>query len=155
MTASVGPADLLVVRILGFPLDVFERTRTHMEELTREFEFIAEASGEHETPARLLQLVEALGHRFSGLNDDVENEIEAALRRGEAAIDLTYRVPHAAGDAARQLSDMLDEADDFCRRGDLLTLAATPEEVAFRRWFLDEFARQLDGGAPSPWDAAS
>jgi hypothetical protein len=49
------------------------------------------------------------------------------------------------------LIDMLDEADAFCRGGDLLMLATPDDQVAFRRWFLAEFVTQLGGGAPTPW----
>jgi len=49
---------------------------------------------------------------------------------------------------------MLDEADDYCRRGDhLLTLATPAEELRFRRWFVGEFVEQLGGAAPTPWPA--
>jgi hypothetical protein len=62
-----------------------------------------------------------------------------------------YRVPLAAGEACVELNAMLDEADEFCREGDLLTLATPADQVAFRRWFLGEFVEQLGGGAPTPW----
>ena len=47
---------------------------------------------------------------------------------------------------------MLDEADEYCRRGDhLLTLATPPEELRFRRWFISEFVDQVNGAPPTPW----
>jgi anti-anti-sigma factor len=47
---------------------------------------------------------------------------------------------------------MLDEVDDYCRDGDLVSLVTPPEAVAYRRWFLDEFIRQLrDDADPRPW----
>ena len=49
---------------------------------------------------------------------------------------------------------MLDEADVFCREGELLTLATPADEVAFRRWFLNEFVRQLRGEPPRRWSGA-
>ena len=143
--------ELIEVHILGFPLPVFERSRRHMEELTREFEFIAESGGAHATPARLLDLVERVGRRFAGLNDVAEARVDAALARGDESLDVTYRVPYAASAACAELDAMLDEADEFCRHGELLTLATPAEQVAFRRWFLNEFVRQLGGGAPMRW----
>ena len=78
--------------------------------------------------------------------------MEAALERGEIAIDLTYRVPPVAAGAVQALDEMLDEADEYCRRGDhLLTLAAPPESVRFRKWFLGGFTDQFGGAAPTPW----
>lgn len=147
--------ELVEVHILGFPLPLFERSRRHMEELTREFEFIAESGGDHPTPARLLDLVERVGLRFAGLNDVAEARVDAALARGDESLDVTYRVPYAASAACTELDAMLDEADEFCRHGELLTLATPPEQVAFRRWFLNEFVRQLAGEAPTRWPGAT
>lgn len=42
-------------------------------------------------------------------------------------------------------------ASDFCREGTVLTLTPHDDVVAFRRWYLDELIRQVDGGAPTPW----
>jgi len=151
----VSTADpLFEVRILGFPLPLFERSRRHMEELTREFEFIAKGDTAG-TPARLIALVERVGHRFAGLNDTAAARVEDALARGEEQIDVVYEVPQAASAACEELNAMLDEADDFCRHGELLTLATPRDQVAFRRWFLDEFVRQLEGAEPLPWSAVS
>lgn len=58
-----------------------------------------------------------------------------------------------AAEGAARLESLLDEADEFCRAGDLLTLAATGEGVAFRRWFLHEFVRQIDGRPPRAWSS--
>jgi hypothetical protein len=61
-------------------------------------------------------------------------------------------VPSSARDACIELEKLLDEADEFCRSGEhLLTLAASPEVVSFRRWFLTEFVRQIDGEDPISW----
>ena len=50
-------------------------------------------------------------------------------------------------------SALFDEADEFCRRGDLLTLAESSEVHAFRTWYIEEYVRQLDGGPPTSWTA--
>jgi hypothetical protein len=150
---SPGVDELVEVRILRFPVPLFERSRRHMEELTREFQFIAKGDTAG-TPARLIALVERVGTRFAGLNDTAASRVEDALKRGEEQVDVVYRVPRAASDACAELNAMLDEADDFCRHGELLTLATPGDQVAFRRWFLDEFVTQLAGGAPTAWPGA-
>jgi hypothetical protein len=142
--------ELLEVTIQRLPVALVDRSRRHMEELTREFEFVA-AADEHDTPARLLALVEQVVTRFAGLNDVPQADLDAAIARGEAAIDLVYQVPAAVAPACLELDAMLDEADEFCRRGELLTLATPPDLVAFRRWFLGEFVSQVGGGDPVPW----
>ncbi len=103
-------------------------------------------------PRRLLALVAELSERFSGFSVEQTGQLQAALDRGESTIDLVYRVPPEVRQAIIDLGDMLDEADAFCREGkELLTLATPPPALAFRRWFLEEFVRQLDGEAALPW----
>lgn len=143
-------SELVAVRILGLPLDVLQRSSEHTDELLREFALIREEGSDH-VPARLLALVEELRGRFGSFSEDARLATEAALERGDETIDLTYEVPQAVAAAARQLDALLDEADDFCRSGDLLTLATQPEGVTFRRWYLNEFQRQVDGEPPRPW----
>jgi hypothetical protein len=46
---------------------------------------------------------------------------------------------------------MLDEADEFSRSAQLLTLPASATSIAVRRWFLSELVTQLHGQAPTPW----
>lgn len=68
-------------------------------------------------------------------------------------MDLTLLVPAAARGAAVELMGLLEEADDYCRRGELLTLATSPELVAFRNWYLGQVVEQIDGRPPTPWAA--
>ena len=143
-------ATLVPVRILGLPLDVYRRASEHSDELLREFALIREDNSEH-VPARLLALIEELNARFSGFTQGQTLALQEALARGDAEIDLFYEVPAEASQAAVRLGALLEEADEFCRAGDLLTLAAVPEGVAFRRWFLEEFVLQIDGRPPRPW----
>jgi hypothetical protein len=44
------------------------------------------------------------------------------------------------------------EADDFCRREQMLTLERTEVMRTFAEWYLDEFRRQVNGEPPRPWD---
>ncbi|MBA2438213.1 MAG: hypothetical protein H0V52_07665, partial [Acidimicrobiia bacterium] len=51
------------------------------------------------------------------------------------------------------LGELLDESDEFCKKGEhLLTLTTPAEPLALRRWFLGEFVAQIDGADPTPWD---
>jgi anti-sigma B factor antagonist len=73
----------------------------------------------------------------------------------QSRTDLVYLVPPDAADAAEQLGAVLDEVDEHCRSGDMLTLVTPPDVSAYQRWFLGEFVRQIrDGVAPTPWRAS-
>ncbi len=142
--------DLIPVRILGLPLDVYQRASEHSDELLREFALIREDNSER-VPDRLLSLMDELRARFGAFTAAPTSALHDALARDEEQIDLVYVVPPEAADAAVRLGTLLDEADEFCRAGELLTLATVPEGVAFRRWFLEEFVSQIGGRPPRPW----
>jgi hypothetical protein len=146
-------ADLVDVHLLGISINAFRHTSAHHDELFREFALIQgrDPSGEHEVPVRLLALVEELQRRFGGFSAGPQAEIEAAAERGEESVDVTYRVPRETRDAVIRLAELLTRADEYCRQGELLTVAPPPTAVAFRNWFLREFAVQIDGAPPTPW----
>lgn len=144
------PAGLVSVRFVGFPLEEYQRASEHSDELLREFALMREDSAEN-VPTRLLALIEELRARFASFTEGPTMAIQAALLRGDPTIELRYDVPPEAADGALRLAALLDEADEFCRSGDLLTLATVPGDLAFRRWYLEEFVRQVAGQAPCPW----
>ncbi len=145
------------VRILRLPVQVWRIATEHAEELTREMQLLAihdDGETQHpHVPTRLTELVETLSRRFAGVSEEQDRQIAAAADAGLASIDVTYHLPPEAAQASRTLATMLDEADEFCRSGDLLTLATPPEAKAYRDWFLTEVAAQLTGAQPTPWPA--
>jgi hypothetical protein len=145
--------ELVEVRLLRLPLALWQRTQEHIDGLLREFMLIVQdGEARAATPGRLLALIDEITAGYGEFSEEQRRQMDAALARGEAEIDLTYQVPPGAAGAAQQLGDMLDEADDYCRRGDHLLTLATPEEaVRFRRWFIGEFVDQLAGRPPTPW----
>lgn len=155
--------DLAVVELIGLPLALNARSQEHSQALIREFQLIAEqVDGQAQDgvrapiPRRLLELVAVLTADYSAYTAEQEEIMDDALAAGEESVDLVYRVPRSAGPAAQMLGELLDEADEFCREGKhLLTLATPPDLVAYRRWYLEEFTRQLAGEPPRPWSAAT
>jgi hypothetical protein len=153
---SDSPVELVDVEIRRIPVPIWSRTQEHIDELLREFTLIAarlkEQSGPSDVPVRLIELVEKLTSQYGGLNTDQENRLADAADAGVAELDLVYHVPPDAVGASRELQEMLDQADAYCREGDhLLTLASPPELARFRRWFLDEFINQATGAPAVPY----
>lgn len=65
-------------------------------------------------------------------------------------------MPPEVAEGALALDDLLTEADKYCRAGQhLLTLAAESDVTRYRQWYLQEFVRQVAGGPPLPWPAAT
>ena len=153
-----GVAGVVTVRMEGVPMTVYLQASEHGDELMREFALMAAtpgggdgADGAAAVPVRLTGLVEELRSRFSRFTLGPESALAQAAVRGDTTIDVVYTIPPDVAGAAIHLGNLLDEADEFCLAGNLLTLATPPEAVAFRRWFLGEFARQVDGHPPTPW----
>jgi hypothetical protein len=146
----------ITVRLLNFPLQLFVKSRQRHDELIREFALLALSPPRdrpgHSVPKSLLDLIDTLGVRYAGVGDRTDAVRDAAVAAGEESMDLTYEVPSSVGPAMRGLHDLMERADEFCRDGQLLTLAPVPVEREFRLWFLQEFIDQAAGKPPTPWD---
>lgn len=157
MTAAadeVAAGELHEVVLRRFPLRVFGRVREQSDALMRELAILAldTSPDDGRIPRRLTDLVQHLGATYRATSEPVEEARDAALQRGEREIDLVYRVPAQILGAIDALESMLDEADEFCQTdGYLLTLASTEESLALKRWYFDEFRRQLAGKPSTPW----
>jgi anti-sigma regulatory factor (Ser/Thr protein kinase) len=153
-SSADAEVDLIDVHVLGIPLDIYKTTSQHQDELMREFALILGRAPDERraVPGQLLELIDELQNRYSGFTTQARTEVQQALDRGDASVDVVYTVPRDMGPAVTHLGDILDAADDYCRSGeDLLTLDSPPEAVAFRNWFLGEFVRQCAGEPPRAW----
>ena len=146
---------MVTITIRGLPVPLHATAQAHSDELMREFRLVAEQmrqEGTHGLPRRLIELVNALEGQYSAFTEAQEDQIETAIATGASTVDLVYELPASVADGVRALGAVLDEVDEMCRAGQhLLTLATPPDQVAYRRWFLDEFTRQVDGEAPIAW----
>lgn len=150
---SDADVELVEVKLLGVSLPDFRYSAEHHDELFREFRLLLarEPSPGHSVPLQLLDLIEELDQRYSGFTAAPQAELDAALLNGEESIDLVFRVPREVREACIHFSALLQSADEYCRQGDLLTLAPPDEAVRFRDWYLGEFVSQVDGAPPVPW----
>jgi hypothetical protein len=148
--------DLVEVHVRQVPVALWREAQEHTDELLREFLLIASerrrSNVAHDVPERLTTLIDELTTEYGGFSEANEQLLTDAAAAGLESVDLDYVMPTAVTTAALHLGRILDEADEYCRRGQHLLTLATPErQVAFRRWFLDEFVRQVAGEAPTPW----
>lgn len=148
----LNDVELVEVRLLDLPLDLYRQTTQRHEELMREFALIAlDNSADSDVPERLLELIDTVRARFSRFSEPTRLELEEAAAAGRDTIDVTFEVPPAVADAIPELAKHLDEADEFCRSGELLTLERPEECKRFVDWYLGEFIRQIGGEEPRPW----
>ena len=138
-----------------YPLRLWAAQQEHTHALIREFTLLlaGRSTGQagHAVPARLVQLAETFNTRFGPLLAAIQTAREEALRAGldriDSAVPLVKDTPAILGDVGQVLADV----DDFCARGDLLTLARPPEQVALTEWSLSELVAQYNGGVATPW----
>lgn len=144
--------DIAEVRIVGLPVALHRIAQEHAQALFREFQLILAREPDAAVPARLLALIDELTARYGNDNEAQSQAVADAAEAGVEAIDLVYSVPVAVAEAVEQLSELMDEADEYCRNGELLTLVSAPSNLVYRRWFLDEFVGQIrHGRAPQRW----
>jgi hypothetical protein len=145
------------IHVQQLPVELWRQTQEHSDELIREFMLIAtgerpDDDSSHDIPKQLLTVIDEVTKRYAGFGEDNEAKLARAAEEGVASIDLVYDLPTDVADDVRRLGAMLDQADEFCRRGQhLLTLATPSDQVRFRHWFLDEMVNQVSGQEPTPW----
>jgi hypothetical protein len=150
------PTDLVDVVLIDLPVEQFRRSQQYHDALLRELALIDSGSSTEadSTPRRLIELVERVGRQYGGFSVEPQSQLREALERHVPRVDVSYRIPRSTAKASLELGRLLDEVDEYCRRGELLTTAAPDEVVAFRRRYLDEIVRQIGGAAPRPWPDA-
>ena len=133
-------------------MDGYLELQAHNDALFRELELISielEADDGAQVAAPLADLVDQLYRRFRGQRDsyrDVVGRPGPGRGDGRAGDD---RHAAAASGAWGYLA-MLEQADELCRDGTLLTPEPSADVIALRRWFVKEMAAQVGGAAPTP-----
>jgi hypothetical protein len=141
---------LMEIELHGVPLRNFFGFQMHYRELRREVRLLALA---HEDK---YPLARSLSDLFGSLDRQLSEgigayQIDAALRTRKNTTDLRVAIASDGASTVGRFLDLLDLADEFCREQRLLSLARSPEQRRFQRWFLGEFVRQQDGHAPLAW----
>lgn len=142
-----------LISLLEAPIPEMIRTAAHYDALYREFRLILELDPSHlqAVPGRLLSLMHELGTSFLGFGHSAEETWETAVHESRDKVDLHFRFPPEASVAVVRYNQLLDEADEYCRRAELLTIAPTEEALAVRRWAFGQVVCQCRGEPPTPW----
>jgi hypothetical protein len=144
------------IDLLGIPVGLLQKASEEYEGLFRELRLMKERvdSGILSPallPDRLAVLVSDIGSRFNGFGPGMDENWQDVVDHNVAVYDWHISLPQSAATACEFYVAMLDEADEFSRSAQLLTLPASDTSVAVRRWFLSELVNQLHGQAPTPW----
>ena len=141
------------VALVDLPVSLFLQTQQHHDTVLRELALVALAPDDDgSTSDRLRTLAREAHTGFGDAPKPFREAVAAAAARGDDIVTVRVNVPEST---LRFMEDFLlvfDEADEFSRRGELLTPPSAPGVAAFRRWFVGELIRQVrDGAPPSPF----
>ena len=110
---------------------------------------------------RLLALAHEQDYPLAKTLSDLFGSMQRELRDGldihptrsgpDGTVDLTIQLSAESAGTMGRFVELLDFADEFCRRERMLSLARTTQQQAFQTWFLTEFVRQEAGRSPQPW----
>jgi anti-sigma regulatory factor (Ser/Thr protein kinase) len=150
-TTGGGPG-MVHVKILDLPLELYLEAEQHNDAVLRELDLIERSSRRApQVPARLLELASELRAFFTAATTSTRAQVEEAIRTGQARVNLDIEVPAQGWEILTEMAVQLDEVDQFCRDGALLTLAASPRQRRFRHWYANQMANQMRGHPPTPW----
>jgi anti-sigma regulatory factor (Ser/Thr protein kinase) len=142
------------IELKGVPLRSFFGFQMHYRELRREVRLLALANPED------YPLAKTLSDHFGALDRQLSEgigayQIDAALKSKVNTTDLRVAIAPDGSQTVGRFLELLDLADAFCKQERLLSLARSPEQRTFQRWFLGEFVRQEQGQEPQPWHDGS
>ncbi|CAA9276862.1 MAG: hypothetical protein AVDCRST_MAG76-3732 [uncultured Acidimicrobiales bacterium] len=148
-TAPAGfpPAGGVRVQLCGVPVRLVLYSAANLDELVRELQttdFDAAA------PTELAELGERLARETAASREPLRAAAREALQSRHRAIDIELVVPPAQVSILRHFVDLTGQVEHLCRAGVLLSQPPTAEVTAFRRWFVDEVARQVAGRPMTP-----
>ena len=148
----VRNADGLPVRLVGVPVRLALASDANLDDLVREFQVLTMSDGGAVAPVPepLIRLVEEILDRASGPRLAARDAARAAAGAGQRLIDVTFAVPPEIVPDLWHLTLVLEQVAAYCRQGTLLSLAPNEELAAFRRWWVGEVERQVQGSPPRP-----
>ena len=135
------------------PLGIAQRSNEHLATLLREMALVDASDAVRSAARRRLENVATeVREKYARFADAPRATAEAAAAAGQGAVDLRYDVPVEFARDAELFANVLSEVDHLCRSGELLTLVAPDDVVAFRDWVLRQFVGQVrEGASPEPW----
>lgn len=137
-----------VVRLHDVPARVFLESQDHQHELVRELQLVhiggSPDSGTERISQRLARLIADVLSDYQVVRSATRDQALAALGRGDHVVTLDVPVIPGMAEALRRWLQLLEEADDLCRSGELLLLAPRPEVRRLRRWYVEQLTSQIE-----------
>lgn len=138
------------VHLIGVPVELLLESTRHLSDLQREMQVMAM---DRTAPAEVDQVVQAgrpWGTAIDSWLDSDRRMAEWAVAQGRRTVDFHVVVPDDIGSRIEGITSWLRRTCSQVLRRQLLTLPASREVTAYRRWYSEEIVSQLSGQAPSP-----
>ena len=74
--------------------------------------------------------------------------LDTAIEEGRDDGRLAFRLPPEAAPAVLRYNQLLDEANEYCRRAELLTIAPSDEAVSVRGWAFGQMCPSVTAKRP-------
>lgn len=142
------------VVLLRYPVRLGQLLGQYHADLMRELQLVvigSRSDSATHAPRRLLELTTLLTTRYAAYLAAPARQRDEAVARCDRETNVTYPVVPETAEVVRQFAEIMDEVDEFCRSGDLLTLAMPDDAHRLRRWTVAEFLAQAGGDEPTPW----
>lgn len=136
------------VRLTGVPVALILESTRQLSDLQREVQVMAMA---RDVPEVMVPVVESASHWLPDIDSWTDADrlaAQAAAAAGLATVDFDVFVPDDIARRIEGIAAWLHRAASATLQVRLLTLPASPEVVAYRRWYAEEIMRQLAGGRP-------
>ena len=148
-----GAEPATEVRLLGVPVQDYLALEAHHDAMIREFALLSlQLAGDTSTaPRRIVELGEELERRFPSVRSATGTAVRDAAETGQPHVDIAFSVTEQQVEDSEVILELLEEVDEFCRSGALLTMPTPPQLVALRRWLVMDVSAQVRRqAAPTP-----
>jgi hypothetical protein len=146
----VASGPVVDALLLDLPAALWATTAAHTQR-------VLETAAPVGSPVSALRdLVTRMKSEYGAVIEPAEAELAAAAARvSHAPVDVAYPIPRAARDGLAGVLAAWEAVDVELRAGGDAALVPPEGVMEFRRWFLGELIRQIDGAFPTPWPGRS
>lgn len=137
-TAPAADGNVLLAAV---PARLVLASAANLDDVVREFRY-SEDLGD------LAEVAAELRARTAGVREPVRTAARQAVEDGRRLLDVRVAATASTVETLEHFLATLERIAEQCRSGALLSLAPDDEIGRYRRWYIDEIARQLDGAPP-------
>ena len=144
----------VVVDLGSAPVALLAEAKDHLDGVLREIALAESAGG---LPQEVVEAMSDAVRRFAVARGQLRALLTAAAERGDARVDVVFRLPVELADRGEKYLDALRAADAFARDRRMLSLESPVEHRVLREWYVDGLVsglRRAAAGLPQqPWEA--